>query len=1760
MLAGYTYNQSLYVGAHTVVYRGLRDATGEAVIIKLVKSEYPTPEEIASLTYEYEIGCRLAQTAIVRPLELVRHQHQVALVLEDIGGDPLSDWIAQQPFDVASFLPIAIALADAVGHLHRQHVIHKDIKPANIILNPATGSVRLIDFGISSLLSKENAAVRNPDRLQGTLAYMAPEQTGRMNRTIDYRTDFYSLGVTFYEMLTGILPFRLSDALELVHAHIAKLPIPAHDVRASIPVGLSAIISKLMAKTAEDRYQSAYGLKADLTTCWEQWQAHGTITPFELGQHDHADVFQIPQKLYGREQEIATLLQAFERVATGGAETLLVAGYSGIGKSSLVAEVHKPIVSRRGYMISGKFDQLHRSIPYSAVIQAFGDLMRQLLTESEAELARWQAQLTAALGVNGQIIVDVIPEVALVLGPQPAVAELPVIEAQNRFNFVFGRFVRVFAQVEHPLVIFLDDVQWADSASLAFIELIGRDVALRYLLLLAYRENEVSATHPLQTTVQTLRTAGHPINQITLPPLSAAQVAALIADAVQSEDAIEPLAQLVWQKTHGNPFFINQFLTTLVEREALHFDSEHGSWRWDIDQIATMDITDNVVTLMTAKIQKLPAATVTALQRAACIGNQFELPMLARVSAMSPLQTANVLWEAVREGLVVPLNDHYKLLSELDSDLAEALTTSLRMSYRFLHDRVQQAAYALVADSEKQALHLQIGRTLYENSAANHDETLFDVVNHLNLGAALITDPAERHAVARLNDAASHRASSANAYALALNYAQTGISLLGDRAWQVDAPLALNLHTAAAEAAYFTTAFALMDRSIRTVLDHAPTTLAKVRVYELQIVAFNTQNKLPEALQTANHALKLLNVELPANPSLLHVGRGLLGTMLALRDKKPADLNRLPPMTDPTTLAAMRILMSTISPAYIAAPNLFPLIAFKMVELSLRYGNSPLSPFGYMVYGVLLSGAVGNFKRAYELGTFAFELGERLHSQEIQAKLYVSLHATIAPWRTHVRETLPAFLAGYQRGLDAGDVLYACHNIMYYCYHLLWVGEPLAQVEREQNQYFAVMNSYQQAFHMAYTAIWRHVVAGLRDGQADLRRIAAPIEALIGELKQTNNLTALFCAHLALAQSYYLFGDSATALQHARQGRKLAQAVLGSITTSELVFYHALALLDQADGARGSTRRLLLRQVAGPLRKLRKWAHHAPMNYAAKYELVRAEHARVLGDGVAALAAYDRAIDSARSHGFVQIEALACELAGRWFAAQAKPRIANHYLGDARYAYEQWGANAKISQLEREFASILALTSNETPQRRPISTSESTHSTLSLNTSNNSGLLDLNSVLKAAQAITGEIVLPTLLTTLMRIMLENAGASRGLLLMPRNGSFVIEAEGAVDQETVAVLQAMPLNSPAAAERLSASIVHYVARTREPLVLNNAQHEGAFTRDVYVQRQHPVAVLCAPLLNRGELTAIIYLENNLAVGAFSAERLELLHILSAEAAISIENANLYTNLENLVEQRTSELRTANITLQTVTNRLQGELALAQKIQRSLLPLDHIAVDGLDVVSYSMPAREVGGDFFTYHQGTDRFIAAVGDVSGKGMPAALIMAVSLASLQAVIGNGASPSALLNHLDQTLMPYTRTTRQNCAVCYVEISADSVRLANAGCIPPLIRHADGRTTWLDIGGVPLGIGLGSRTGYAEETVPLHVGDMIILSSDGAVESMNGNHELFGFERFEATAAAGPGDNARAMLEHLHTAIQHFSDGTEPHDDITLVVVYKHG
>jgi diguanylate cyclase (GGDEF)-like protein len=1483
---GYRVLDKIYDGSRTLVYRGVRVIDDTKVVIKILKNAYPTFSELVHFRNQYTLTQSLENSGILQSYSLEPCHNGFALMMEDFGGISLADYVKDYvkddaksaPLPIAQFFPIALQIVQTLEVLYHQQIIHKDIKPQNILINPSTLEVKLTDFSIASLLPRQVQSLRTPDVLEGTLAYMSPEQSGRINRGIDYRTDFYSLGVTFYELLTGQLPFESQDPLELVHAHLTQQPVSPTQINPTLPLPLSHLILKMMAKVAEDRYQSWQGLQADLEHCQQQWEALGYISTFQLGRHDRCDRFAIPEKLYGRAGEVQALLSAFEEVILQDSNQLvLLSGASGIGKTAIVQEIYRSVVPRQGYFIQGKFESLKRNIPFFAVVQALRQLMTQLLTEREEIICIWRAQLTEALGKSGRVLTQVLPELEQIVGVQPFVPELPPEAAQNRFKLLLRQLIQAFATGDRPLVIFLDDLQWADAASLHLIQDLLTPIAHKLLLIGAYREDIED-----QNFLPFLNEMRQSSKLLHLAPLTSDDLAQLIADIFRCvPERVQPLAKLVHQKTQGNPFFSHQLLKSFYQDGLIYHSS--GGWECDISQIQRLTVTDDVVEFMIAQLRKLAESTQQVLQWAACMGDRFDLKTLAIVHEKSEAATAEDLWQALQEGLVLPQSSSYQFhaLEGLDQEIP---TTS----YKFLHDRIQQAAYALISEEQQQLTYLKMGRLLQQNiPATEQEERLFEIVNALNRGRALMPE-AERSVLATLNLAAGQKAKSATAYAAALEYLAAGISLLPAQSWQMEYYLSLVLYREGVEAAFLNGQWHQLEQWAETAIEQSRTLLDASKIHETKILALIGQNRLLDAIDLGLSILKPLGIEFPRNPQSAEAEAALKQMSDRFAHQSISTLADLPLMTDPNKLAIMSILSQLSTATFKATPELSTLVILKQIELSIEHGNAGISGFAYAWYGLVLCTLQNQIESGYQFGQLALTLLEKLNTPQLKGKILLMVNNFTRHWQEPVQVTLPALREAYSSALEAGDLEFAAYSGLVYSFHTYLTGRELSGVEQDMATYGKMMQQTHQhqaiALHIPY---WQAVLnwLGRSPDPCILTGETGEESELLSGSINANNREAVFYFYLNKMMLCYSFEDYAQASQMADAA---APYLSGGLPVVIFYFYDSLIKLA------GCPAKSILEKVAINQDKLNHWANFSPANHRHKWELVEAERCRVSGRALEAMDHYDRAITLAQEHHYPQEAALAHELAARFYSERNQHKVAQTYLLEAYYGYARWGAVAKIKQLEERYE--LASTLQKVSEAVPLSMHQSVQRTVTSTSSGVSAALDLATILKATQAISGEMELDQLLRLLMHIVAENAGAERGVLILKQQEQWravVTYLEGLAHRLPDIALEQIDV--------LPQTVMQWVKRTQKSVIAYQGDHNLTFAADPYLMKQQPKSFLALPIFKQGSMTAILYLENRTLTDVFTSDRLEVLKLICAQAAISIESAKLYRDAQDYAHQ-------------------------------------------------------------------------------------------------------------------------------------------------------------------------------------------------------------------------------------------------------------------
>src|SRR6516164_5298148 len=1471
----------LWRDSERVFRRGWRlgdDGKRCAVLLVAPASDHPLRSTLDHFSHEYELKDELDGTWAVRPLELVREANRTMLVLDDAGGE-LLETLLGAPMDMGRFLRLGSTIASALGKLHQRGLVHKDVKPANILINEATGEVRLTGFGIASRFARERQSPHPPETIAGTLAYMAPEQTGRMNRSIDSRSDLYALGVTLYQMLTGALPFTATDPMEWVHCHLARRPIAPAERLKEIPAAISAIVMKLLEKRAEDRYQTAAGLERDLRSCLIEWEAQGRIDAFTLGEHDTPDRLVIPEKLYGRQREVETLLASFDRVVSGGPpELVLVSGYSGVGKSSVVNELQPVLVPPRGLFASGKFDQLKRDIPYATLAQALQGLIRPLLGKSDADLAPWRDALRETLGPNAGLMVDLVPELRLVIGEPPPVVELPPQDAQRRFQMVLRQLIGVFARPEHPLALFLDDLQWLDAATLDLLEDLLSRSDLRHLLLIgAFRDNEVTAAHPLMRKLEALRATGR-VQDIKLAPLTINDLGNLVADSLRCDaEQADPLAGLVHVKTDGNPFFVIQFLRVLADEGLLAFDHERASWSWDVGGIHAKRYTDNVAQLLAGKLTRLPLDTQKALQQFACFGNVADVDMLSIIMGTSEEKVHAAMWEARRQQLI---------------DRSDR-------SYKFIHDRVQEAAYALILEAARADAHLKIGRLLLANTPREErDEAVFEIVNQLNRGVPLITSRDEREQLAELILAAGKRAKASSAYASALVYITAGAALLPEDAWKRRQDLAFELELHRADCEVYTGAPQTAEDRLATLARRTVGTIQRCAAVQRRVDLCVGLRAGERAVGVALECLRYVGIDWPSRPTEADARSEYERIWSLLGSRTIEDLADLPLMKDPEARATLDVLTGLSLAALFTDKNLYALTVCMAVNLSLEHGNSEASPLHYAATGMIAGPRFGHYDEGYRFGKLARDLIELHGLTRLGERAYVAV-AIAVPWTRPLSESIEPWRRAFQMALEHGDPAYVSIASRGLGTTLLALGRPLDQFEREAEdglefvrRYGFFLDSLSAPIALARTLSGKTTKFGsLDDGGFTERSFE---ERITGQTSRA----FLECFYwIRKLQARFFAADYMPAIEAVNKVKEWYATSPGlslfPVDTAEWHFYAGLTCAARCEPVGPDLYATHREALGAHERQLRAWAANCPQNFEDRAALVGAEVARIEGRPLEAMDLYERAIASARANGFVHNEALAYELAARFYAARGFEEIAHLYLGNARGCYLRWGADGKVRQLDQLHPRLR----QDERALGPTGTIEAPVEQL-----------DLATVIKMSQAISGEMALEKLIDKLMRAAIEQAGAERGLLITPISEELHIDAEAATRGADVIV---QLRDGAHTAGELPDAVVRYAMRTQEAVLLDDASSsQNPFSGDPYIAQRRARSILCLPLINQGKLIGILYLENNLTPRIFTPERVTVLKVLASQAAISLENTRLFLDLADR-EGKIRRLVDANI---------------------------------------------------------------------------------------------------------------------------------------------------------------------------------------------------------------------------------------------------------
>ncbi len=1568
-------SELLFEGRNTFIYLKKETSDSPPVVIKVLKEDYPAPRYIQQFNNEYNITHQLDIVGIRKVIEQKQlDTGHYTLLLKYIEGVTLKQFAQQKTISIQAFLRVALQIVKTIGQLHDQNIIHKDINSNNIIIEPNSLKATIIDFGISTKIDLKTSYTSNPQSLEGTLSYISPEQTGRMNRRIDYRTDLYSLGVTFYELLTGKLPFLHADPIKLIHQHLALTPNPPHFIRIDIPYQISEIILKLLAKNAESRYQSAFGLQKDLEKCLLQLQKDGTIESFPLASSDLPNKFNIPEKLYSRETFVEQLIEAFHFVNEGNSSLVLISGNAGVGKTALVSQLHEPITGKEAIFVTGKFDKSQNSKPYLGFIQVIEEYIEQLLVEDEMTIEKQKKKILRAIGEMGQILLHFIPKLKLIIDEPTEALTMVNKETQNLLHFVFYNFIKIIAQKEHPLVIFLDDLQWADKSSLKLLEQLSSQEKIPYLLMIgAYRTEKLHNSH--FAALQNIKENAPHIKEIKLTPLKIEAVQQFIADALYTTTKeCQTLAELVWSKTNGNPFFMIQFLKSLYEEGLLRFklvppnlQSKENilyKWEWNMSAIRQRNITDNVVRLLAERVKKLLPETQRVLQFAACIGNRFDLELLSLAYEHSLDETTKALQEAFEEGLVIPTDENLLY--------SENVYESKNIEYKFTHNQIRKAIYAFIPNLYKKNIHWKIGHLLQErNTKTPQPQQIFEIVQQLNKAIDTIEDTQKRIELVELNMQAGEKSKASIAFDLAYQYFDTAVSLLPDNSWKKHYDLTLSLHNQKAEVAYLSGKMEDAESILNEILENTQTTLDNAMAWRIKLLVHKAKGEIHETILAGIKALKNLGLHISVKEKKYVAFWEIIKTDYLLKKHLPNKIEALPTMTDPKQLVIIDILHQLMPASYLYGHNLFPMIICKLIALSLKHGINSYLPLALLTYASLCINFRKQIKKGYNYGEMALSLSDKLEGENNRVKVVSIFHSFVYYWQNPLHRSLPKLIESYNRFLALGDFEFAGISIATYISYGFFSDRNLINLRKKAINYYEVVKFLQVMNPIHRIQIFLQVIHNLSNVTDNPTTLAGDFfdeKSTVALLKANKSHFALFVYNSIKIQLFYLFGNYKKAYEFAQEFDVYQTAGTNSMF-SYYVFctYNALAHLAAYPEISKKEQREALQNVKTWQNKLKIWKNHDPDNHAHRWHLIEAEYFRIIQKPKKAIKHYRKAISLSEQNGFISFEALGNELLGKYYLKQNDEDFAEFYLQKALMNYRQWGALTKAEQLVNDYPQQLAHTVYSSTTARSYSLSSWSRQS-NESTGGQSQSVNAADLVQISQDLLGEIEYSKLLEKLMIHSLDHTGAQIGYLMLVNEKRISVEAKSKTyslneEYKEIEIIPSIPLKKWE--KGIAHVIINYVMRTQQPLLLDNAQKDERFKKDTYIIQNEILSVFCLPILKNEKIIGLIYLENNLTTNAFSRERLRLMKVLSTQIAIALENTQLYQALllraegeqsisNRLLEKNKDLQQFTYITSHNLREPVSNLLGLLELYNKENLedPINQIVLDGFHEVAHNM----------------------------------------------------------------------------------------------------------------------------------------------------------------------------------------------------------------
>jgi len=1588
-IEGFKYLTEIYAGKNSLVFRAIKN--NKSYIIKLLNKEYPEASLINRFRTEFNNYNRLKAEGIAEAIDFIRYNNSFAIIFDDIDGETIQNLFTKDHnFPLQETIDIMIKSTQALAQIHEKNAVHNDIKSQNIIYNHKTGKLNIIDLGSVSFLNKQYLLNPSLTSVEGTLAHISPEQTGRINRTVDHRTDFYSLGVTFYHLLTNSLPFDYKDPISMVHAHIAKKPEPPYE-RNKTPKPLSKIIMKLLEKNPEDRYQSIEGLIWDLEKCKSALDNHGLSylknQEFQIASHDFSKKFIISKRIFGRDTEIQKINSICEQSNNGEFNLLFVSGKSGIGKSVLIHELNRTSSESRGFFTSGKYDAYKKSIPYRAISRAFQKIIQQILSENQISIEDWKNRILTALGENGFIVTQVIPELEALIGVQPEVLQLDPAETENRFRISFLNFVKVLCKKDHPVTIFLDDMQWADNSSIQLLSHIISDPEMKYLfIIMAYRDNEINPTMFFYNFIEDLKKDNFKINEINLSPIEIESVQNLIADTLSTTAIlVEDLSEVVFSKTKGNPFFVNEFLKSLYVKQLIYFQDQ--KWNWDIDTIKTLQITGNVIDLIINKINTLTKSQLYIIKLAACVGNWFRLDVFLDIVERD--------LDQVMEDLIFLSNEEYIILGE--------------NNVNFIHDKIHEAVYTFLSPKEKANNHKHIGmKYLSMLDKFKLDEHIFTIVNQLNLGIIENTDEILTKRLIDLNVMAGEKALNSNAYEQAHTFFQKASDLLSRNIWNQNYTLALKIFIGLANSQYLTKDFDRAEQTFNSIIEHAESVIDRIQIYEMKSSMYASQNRMSEIIVILKQALKELNISLPNKPTEISPLPELIKYKFLLKGRSISDLANLPPMEDPKDLAIMRILNALIAPAFIGQPALFPVIVLKMVNLTLKKGLSPISSLAFAAFGMIQGFGLGDFNSGYQFGELAVTLLKRNDSKNLKCRVLFFFACMISHWKNHAKDAVNIFVNSIQVGFETGELQYASYSLNNLHFQGTLRRQKLLELQESFNNYYTSLVSLNQMNAIQIYNLDRQFVENLIGNCNNILLLEGDYyqeSTILPDWIKSKNENGLFQYYLSKMRLEYLFGDMKKAMEFSDLSLPYESAVFSMMFIPESVFFRALIAFHLFFYSSNPSKNLeYTKIIKTSIKRMKVWAKSSPFNYLHKYEILLGILEACKREEKAdkkAFSHFQIAINSAKQNEYLLEEAIANELWAIILDSQGQNKYADVHLLESHYIYSIWGSTPKVNRLEEANPYFKSYS------KRYIKLQQfdlNAQSTIKANNTTDNSFLDLETIIKASRTLSGSMHLGTFLEKMMLILLENAGAQRGIFFLKEKENWLIQAEGGSHSSKISVLQSKPyleINSKVSEpsyNSFASSVVNYVIHTEKLIILHDATSDSTFINDTYILKFRPKSILCYPIFNHGKLNGIVYLENNLTTDVFNSERIELLKILAAQISVSLENSLLYSNLEKKVQERTLNLNQALKDVQSLKEKQDGDYYLTslliEPLSRNQASSENIQIEFVTEQNKKFQFKdnisEIGGDLSVADriilQDRKYTVIMNGDAMGKSMQGA------------------------------------------------------------------------------------------------------------------------------------------------------------------------------